>query len=327
MRSVSPIIDRIPDGLRHRLGSIRRAVEHRVASRPRRIAGWAEPGTDPWTVQRTDGLHRCNICRWSGDAFGGPIHCEGAHCPRCGSIGRDRFLFWALQHAVTPAGADRRLRVLETSPRLDQRYRQAMAGWFDYLCSDFDERAHAGMIRIDLQDIDLPTDSVDVILTPHVLEHVPDTGRALDELFRVLRPGGTLLLQVPVLQELTAPPAVPEFHGDHTPVFWRFGPALSDELAGRGFAVTLLAPQPLLAAAASDTADVTWIEPVSPEFDVPGILRGLRRDRLRATSHDDNPVALRPELESTVDAETARCLGFEPAYMFLTWVAHKPQTG
>lgn len=324
---MSPITERIPDGLRHRLGSIRRAVEHRLASRPRRLAGWAEPGTDPWTAQRTDGPHRCNICRWSGDAFGGPVHCEGAQCPRCGSIGRDRFLFWALQHAVTPPGPARRLRVLETSPRLDQRYRRAMTGWFDYLCSDFDERAHAGMIRIDLQDIDLPTDSIDVVLTPHVLEHVPDTGRALDELYRVLRPGGTLLLQVPVLQELTAPPVEPEFHGDHTPVFWRFGPALSDALTERGFVVTLLAPQPLLTTAASGTSDVPWPQPVSPEFDVDGILRGLRRNRLRATSHDGSATALRPELEPAVDADTAHRLGFEPAYMFLTWAARKPLPG
>jgi acyl-ACP thioesterase len=37
-----------------------------------------------------------------------------------------------------------------------------------------------------------------------------------------------MFLQVPVLQGRTAPPVEPEFHGDNTPVFWRFGPELTD---------------------------------------------------------------------------------------------------
>ena len=208
--------------------------------------------------------------------------------------------------------------MLETSPRLDEHYRRAMAGWFDYLSSDYDERAHAGAIRLDLQAIDLPGDSVDVILTPHVLEHVPDTALALHELHRVLRPGGWLLLQVPILQERTAPPAEPEFHGDDTPVFWRFGPELGERLRSHGFAVELLAPPALLDAAAGPDRPRPWPQPESPEFDVAGVLRGLR---VSATSGE---APLRPELVAASDEATATQLGFEPAYMFLTWAAHKP---
>ncbi len=319
----------IPGALVREAESLWRAGRRRLARRGRQPTSWTVPGSNPWTILEEAGRRQCNICRWSGEAFDGPVHCEAAVCPRCGSIGRDRFLFWALQQRVTPGGPTQRLRVLETSPRLDQRYRQAMASWFDYLCSDFDERAHAGMIRIDLEHIDLPTDSLDVVLTPHVLEHVADTAKALDELYRVLRPGGTLLLQVPVLQGQTAPPAQPEFHGDHTPVFWRFGPALGDALASRGFEVTLLAPQLLLAVAAGplDPAAWPWPRPVSPEFDVAAILLGLRRDRLTAMHRGEQSVALRAELQAAADQEAARRFGFEPAYMFLTWVAKKPLAG
>ena len=70
-------------------------------------------------------------------------------------------------------------RVLETSPRLDDRYRKRMAELVQYTASDYDESAHKAMIKLDLQDMALPDSSVDVVLTPHVLEHVPGTEQAL----------------------------------------------------------------------------------------------------------------------------------------------------
>jgi SAM-dependent methyltransferase len=192
--------------------------------------------------------------------------------------------------------------VLETSPRLDERYRSAMSSWFDYLSSDFDERAHKGAIRVDLQDIDLPDRSLDVVLTPHVLEHVPDTDRALAELHRVLAPGGTVFLQVPLLQSRTAPPTEPEFHGDDTPVFWRFGWDLTDRLRAHGFEVSTLVPESLATAAGG-----SWPPPHSPEFDVDDIVAA-------APAH---------ELEVVADDDASHGQGFRPGYMFVTWRARR----
>ena len=191
--------------------------------------------------------------------------------------------------------------MLETSPRMGDDYRQAMAGWFDYTASDFDERAHKASVQLDLQAIDLPDDSVDVLLTPHVLEHVPETDRALAEIVRVLRPGGRMYLQVPVLQGATAPPVEPEFHGDDTPVFWRFGPDLTSRLCDNGFTTTLLCTQAWLDHVRSGAT--TWPTETSAEFDVDSILDGT-------IEADLTPVAT---------AEEAEHSGFLPAYMFLTW--------
>jgi SAM-dependent methyltransferase len=44
----------------------------------------------------------------------------------------------------------------------------------------------------------LPDTEFDVILTSHLLEHVPDDERALSELFRRLAPGGILVVFVPI---------------------------------------------------------------------------------------------------------------------------------
>jgi len=259
----------------------------------------------PWAwrkrLEQSPEARFCNICWWSGDSFRGFDHCESAACPECGSIARDRFLFLCFV-ARQPAA---RYCILETSPRLGASYRKAMRRWFDYRASDFDQRAHRADIALDLQDIQLASESVDILLTPHVLEHVPDTDRALAEIHRLLAPGGAMYLQVPVLQGTTARPIVPEFHGDNTPVEWRFGPDLTERLRGHGFEVTLLCTEDLRRRVAGGAR--TWPSPVSPEFDVGSILESL----------------CYADLESVAPSAVARGLGLEPSYMFLTWECKK----
>jgi len=243
----------------------------------------------------------CNLCWWAGEAFEGRPHSESAVCPDCGSIARDRFLFFCFV-TRTPRG---RYRVLETSPRLGAPYRQAMRTWLDYRASDFDLRAHRADVQLDLQDIHLEPGSVDVLLTPHVLEHVPDTARALNGIHRLLAPEGRMYLQVPLLQGKTARPVEPEVHGDDTPVEWRFGPDLTQRLGEHGFDARLLCPRDLHRRVIE--GESVWDGPTSPEFDVGAILSGLREVEL-------SPVA---------DDATSRRLGFRPSYMFLTWEAAK----
>lgn len=45
----------------------------------------------------------------------------------------------------------------------------------------------------------LEDESVDIVLCTQVLEHVKDLGLVLDEIDRVLRPGGTIILTIPFL--------------------------------------------------------------------------------------------------------------------------------
>jgi SAM-dependent methyltransferase len=48
-----------------------------------------------------------------------------------------------------------------------------------------------------LEDAALPSASVDVVVMLHVIEHVADPMRTLREIFRVLKPGGHLVLETP----------------------------------------------------------------------------------------------------------------------------------
>lgn len=53
-------------------------------------------------------------------------------------------------------------------------------------------------IKADICDLPFKDASFDWILCNHVLEHIPNDTKAMQELFRVLKPGGKALLQVPL---------------------------------------------------------------------------------------------------------------------------------
>lgn len=62
-----------------------------------------------------------------------------------------------------------------------------------------DRRKHEGVIEGSLESgrMPFPDSSVDFVLARHVLEHVVDFGDALEEIRRILRPGGLLEAVVP----------------------------------------------------------------------------------------------------------------------------------
>ena len=62
--------------------------------------------------------------------------------------------------------------------------------------------ADAGFPDVELQvgdatELEFPTGTFDAVLCSEVIEHIPDASRAIGEMFRVLRPGGRLVLSTP----------------------------------------------------------------------------------------------------------------------------------
>ncbi|MBT8221184.1 MAG: methyltransferase domain-containing protein [Bacteroidia bacterium] len=53
-------------------------------------------------------------------------------------------------------------------------------------------------VHCDICDLPFDDDTFDVVLCNHVLEHIEDDQQAMKELFRVLKPGGWAMLQVPI---------------------------------------------------------------------------------------------------------------------------------
>ena len=52
-------------------------------------------------------------------------------------------------------------------------------------------------VKADICNLPFEADSFDFILCNHVLEHIPDDTKAMQELYRILKPGGTAILQIP----------------------------------------------------------------------------------------------------------------------------------
>ncbi|MCF8321821.1 MAG: methyltransferase domain-containing protein, partial [Flavobacterium sp.] len=52
-------------------------------------------------------------------------------------------------------------------------------------------------VKADICNLPFEDNQYDVILCNHVLEHIPDDTKAMQELFRVLKPGGMAILQIP----------------------------------------------------------------------------------------------------------------------------------
>ena len=100
--------------------------------------------------------------------------------------------------------------------------------------------------KFDITALDLPAESIGLVICYHVLEHVPDDAKAMDELFRVMKPQGKALIQTPFKAgeiyedfSITSPEERAKHFGqdDHVRVYSAEG--LKDRLQRTGFDVEI----------------------------------------------------------------------------------------
>lgn len=115
-------------------------------------------------------------------------------CPRCYSSDRERLIYLYLKNKTEFLYKD--LKVLHVAPERNlQRVFMAHPN-IDYLSADLN--SPSAMVKMDITNIKYEDNSFDVIICNHVLEHIPDDRKAMSELYRVLKPGGWAILQVPI---------------------------------------------------------------------------------------------------------------------------------
>jgi len=140
--------------------------------------------------------------------FGFPFHLEDFEtlnhlaysCPKCGAADRDRlYALFITRQWKNWRGPN--ISLLDFAPS---------AGLAEFIRRhDFVKYRSADLYmegvddRVDLEEMKIyPDNSFDVFICSHVLEHVKDDGRALAELFRILRPDGWGIVMAPIAMPL-----------------------------------------------------------------------------------------------------------------------------
>ena len=89
----------------------------------------------------------------------------------------------------------KQLKVLHFAPEQAFYNRFKKQQNLDYTTTDLE--SPLADVKADICNLPFESDLYDVILCNHVLEHIPDDTKAMQELYRILKPGGMAILQIP----------------------------------------------------------------------------------------------------------------------------------
>ncbi|MBF0456516.1 MAG: class I SAM-dependent methyltransferase [Nitrospirae bacterium] len=146
----------------------------------------------------------CPICLYTGPFKGIKSALSGLHrkfveCPVCGAFERHRLQYLVVNNVletIHPSG----LKMLHFAP--EPFFREFFSKRFGkYETADL-SMSHVDH-NVDLQKLPFDDQTYDFVFASHVLEHIPNDGKALSEIRRILKPKGIAVLPVPIVAEKT----------------------------------------------------------------------------------------------------------------------------
>ncbi len=120
---------------------------------------------------------------------------ENVFCPTCFSTNRERLILAMLQNRIDVAGKT----ILHFAP--ERKIYEWLAPKAKVITADLETGFYKVIdknIRCEnITSLSFDSGIFDMVIANHVLEHVPDDAAAMKEIYRVLKPGGIAMLQVP----------------------------------------------------------------------------------------------------------------------------------
>jgi SAM-dependent methyltransferase len=164
-------------------------------------------------------------------------------CPGSLSLERHRLLWLYLQNKTNFFTAP--LKMLHIAP--EQCFYKLFRKQKNLTYTTADLNSPIADVKMDLHKAPFPDNTFDVIFCNHVLEHVEDDAQCMRELYRVMKPGGWGIFQVPLdtTREKTYEDKSIVTEEDREIHFWQkdhvrlFGLDYKDRLAAAGFNVTV----------------------------------------------------------------------------------------
>lgn len=188
--------------------------------------------------------YHCNACNARLKKFI-PIT-DDLLCPACGSRSRTRLLWQILKEKHLIKGT-----ILDFSPpRIIYRNFKKHTG-IEYCSSDFENEFIADY-HFDITKIEKEANSFDLIMCFHILEHISNDEKAINELYRVLKKEGIGLIQTPfkegdIYEDYTIVSEEERLKAfgqeDHVRIYSVKG--LTERLEKSGFKVTSIEQQPI----------------------------------------------------------------------------------
>lgn len=178
--------------------------------------------------------YQCNICKIKLRRFI-TLKSNALLCPRCGSLPRSRGL-WNIVEKIL----DNKIVLHFSPPYALKNVIEKTVQVENYITTDY-EGEFVSEFMFNIENIDLQNDAVDVIICYHVLEHIDDDKIAMQELYRILKPGGFCFVQTPfregsILEDktITSPQERLERYGqeDHVRIYSPRGLKIRLEDAG-----------------------------------------------------------------------------------------------
>ncbi len=122
-----------------------------------------------------------------------------AKCPKCGALERHRIQYLVVMDVLQSLNVSK-MKMIHFAPE---------AFFLPMFSKQFGEYETADLNKkgvdhnVDLQDLPFDDASYDIVFASHVLEHIPDDNKAIEEIHRVLKPNGIAILPVPLVCEKT----------------------------------------------------------------------------------------------------------------------------
>jgi len=118
---------------------------------------------------------------------------ENVLSPSTLSLERHRLLWLYLQKETNFFTAAHKVLHFAPEQAFYKRFKKLKK--LDYTTTDLN--SPLAEVKADIRNLPFDDEHFDVILCNHVLEHIPNDQKAMSELFRVLKPGGWAILQIP----------------------------------------------------------------------------------------------------------------------------------